>query len=77
MLSSHHISKHFNNVYIPDVLNLHLLLHRFHVTFNHNDTIKLSVHYYLYVSKDEYTPEKMQMHLSTFEVQRRIDRHLT
>lgn len=39
--------------------------------------MKLSVHYYLYVSKDEYTPEKMQMHLPTFEMQRRIDRHLT
>lgn len=75
MLSSHHISKHFNNVYIPDVLNLHFLLHRFPVTFNHNDTMKLSINYYIYVSEEEYTSEKMQMPLFTFEMQRRIDRH--
>lgn len=77
VLSSHHIPKHFKNVYIPDVLNLHLLLDRFHATFNHNVKIKLFFNYYLYVSEDEYTPEKMQMHLPTFEMQGRIDRHLT
>lgn len=58
MLFSHHISKHFNNVHIPNVLNLHLLLHAFHVTFNHNGTMKLFVHDYLHVSEDEYTPKQ-------------------
>lgn len=46
VLSSHHISQHFNNVYISDIL-----IHRCHVTFHH-DTMKLSIHYYLYVIED-------------------------
>lgn len=46
VLVSHHISQHFNNVYISD-----LLIHRCHVTF-HYDTMKLSIHYYLYVIED-------------------------
>lgn len=65
MFLSHHVSKHLNNVYIPNVLNLCLLLHTFHVTFNHNGTMKLFVHDYLHINEDEYTLKKMQMYLPT------------